>query len=68
VSSKKEWFFLCRMNGGSLQTGEFYEEGTELSTIWAGFPQIIHSSLHHFASKVVDNWVANLGCNQVHFL
>jgi hypothetical protein len=38
------------------------------STTWASFPQVIHSSLHQIASKMVDNWVANRRLSQVHFL
>jgi hypothetical protein len=44
------------------------ETCTMFSTTWASFPQLIHSSLHHFALKMVDNWVAELSLHQVHFL
>jgi hypothetical protein len=41
--------------------------GTMFSTVEASFAQVIHISVHKTAAKLVDNWVADMVFDQLHF-
>ena len=41
--------------------------GAMFSTVEASFAQVIHISVHKTEAKLVDNWVAGMAPDQLHF-